>query len=316
MPLGGRSAAALRRSADHGSDARQFNTNSGRGVLCAHSFSRVHSHLNFIMKSPLPALTLKATLASAAVAASTLLSASMASAATPVDLELFLSLDNSGSIDPAEYALQRGGYVSAFQDPTVKAAIASKPNGVAVALGQWSTTAQAPTPLIGWSLLKTAADADAFALAISGLTQFQSGSTCVACGINAAVAALQANNYQGPSVIDVSGDGSQNQNPTSAPITTAAARDAAAAAGIKINGLPILGSESGLEQWYIDNVKTADGFVTPAASFTDFDKAVQRKIVREISGETVPGPLPILGGGLAFGFSRRLRRRIQRAGLA
>jgi hypothetical protein len=125
------------------------------------------------MKFQLPPLTLKATLASAAVAASTLLSASMASAAlTPVDLELFLSLDNSGSIDAAEYALQRGGYVSAFQDPTVKAAIASKPNGVAVALGQWSTTAQAPTPLIGWSLLKTAADADAFALAISGLTQF------------------------------------------------------------------------------------------------------------------------------------------------
>jgi len=86
--------------------------------------------------------------------------------------------------------------------------------------------------------------------------------------------------------------------------------------GIKINGLPILGSEIGLEQWYIDNVKTADGFVTPAASFNDFDQAVQRKIVREISGETVPGPLPILGGGLAFGFSRRLRRRIQRAGLA
>ena len=127
---------------------------------------------------------------------------------------------------------------------------------------------------------------------------------------------MQANDYQGPSVIDVSGDGSQNQDPTSAPITTAAARNAAAAAGIKINGLPILGSEIGLEQWYIDNVKTADGFVTPAASFTDFDQAVQRKIVREISGETVPGPLPILGGGLAFGFSRRLRRRIQRAGLA
>ena len=27
--------------------------------------------------------------------------------------------------------------------------------------------------------------------------------------------------------------------------------------------------------------------------------------------EAVPGPLPILGGGIAFGFSRRLRRRIQ-----
>jgi hypothetical protein len=27
----------------------------------------------------------------------------------------------------------------------------------------------------------------------------------------------------------------------------------------------------------------------------------------------VPGPLPVLGAGAAFGFSRRLRRRIQRS---
>jgi hypothetical protein len=27
--------------------------------------------------------------------------------------------------------------------------------------------------------------------------------------------------------------------------------------------------------------------------------------------QTVPGPVPVLGAGVAFGFSRRLRRRIQ-----
>ena len=261
-------------------------------------------------------LCLRAAVASAAVAATTLLSASVASAApTPVDLELFLSLDNSGSINSSEYALQKGGYVAAFRDSAVKAAIASKPNGVAVALGQWSSTAQVPTPLVGWSLLKTAADSEAFADAINTIIQFESGSTCVACGINAAVTALQSNDYQGPSIIDVSGDGAENEFPVSGPSTTAAARDAAAALLIKINGLPILG-EPGLLQWYTNNVITANGFVAPAASFNDFNSAVQRKIVREISGDSVPGPLPILGAGLAFGFSRRLRKRINLASLA
>jgi len=264
------------------------------------------------MNSSFRPRSLRAAVASAVVATSTLLSASMASAATAVDLELFLSLDNSGSIDAGEYALQRDGYVAAFQSQAVKDSIASKANGVAVALGQWSTTAQVPTPLVGWSLLKTAADADAFALAISGITQFEGGLTCVACGINAAVAALQSNAYEGPSVIDVSGDGEDNVAGTAA---VAAARDAAALLDIKINGLPIGGGAS-LVTWYETNVQTADGFTLPADSFAVFDKAINDKIVKEIKGDGVPGPLPILGAGMALGFSRRLRRRIQRAGLA
>jgi hypothetical protein len=95
----------------------------------------------------------------------------MASAApTLVDLELFLSMDVSGSVDAAEFNLQRQGYVQAFLDTTVQAAIASKPNGVAVALGQWSSTA-ATTPAVGWSLLKSAADANLFAAAIAAMAR-------------------------------------------------------------------------------------------------------------------------------------------------
>ncbi len=239
----------------------------------------------------------------------------MAAAQQVVDLELFLSLDNSGSINAAEYELQREGYAEAFESAALQAAIASKPNGVAVALGQWSTVAQDP-PIIGWTLLQNAADANAFATAIRGLTQFQSGQTCVACGINAAVASITGNTFDGKQlVIDVSGDGAQNEDATNGPATASAARNAAAALGIRINGLAILG-EPGLFQWYEDNVKTADGFVVAANNFADFDRAVALKITREIVGDSVPGPLPILGAGIAFGFSRRLRKRINLATLA
>ena len=32
--------------------------------------------------------------------------------------------------------------------------------------------------------------------------------------------------------------------------------------------------------------------------------------IAQLSGEPVPGPLPLLGAGAAFGWSRRLRRRL------
>ncbi len=261
-------------------------------------------------------LWMKAAVASAAVATTTLLSASMASAApTPVDLELFLSMDVSGSVDANEFDLQKTGYVLAFQDAAVHAAIESKPNGVAVALGQWSTIAA--NPAVGWSLLKTAADSNAFAASIFAMSRnFSLGSqTCISCGITKAAAELEANDYDGASLIDVSGDGEENVNAN--PGAVIAARNAAALLGIKINGLPIITNDfPNLDAYYENNVQTANGFTQPAASFADFDTAVKLKIVREITGDSVPGPLPILGAGVAFGFSRRLRKRINLATLA
>lgn len=257
-------------------------------------------------------LWVKAAAASAAVATSTLLSASVAAAApTPVDLELFLSVDVSGSVDGNEFDLQKLGYVQAFQSAAVQAAIASKPNGVAVALGQWSSAADSPLA-VGWTLLTDADSSDAFAAAINAMGRQSFGATCVACGINAAVAELEGNDYDGASVIDVSGDGEDNVVGAAA---TAAARDAAAALGIKINGLPILNDDPNLDVWYKTNVQTANGFTEPAATFNDFDVAVQKKIVKEVTGDAVPGPLPILGAGMALGFSRRLRKRINLATL-
>ncbi len=263
------------------------------------------------MRMPSRSLWLNAVGASVAVAATTLLTASMASAATPVDLELFLSVDVSGSVDADEFDLQKTGYVQAFQDAAVHAAIASKPNGVAVALGQWSSSADSPLA-VGWTLLTDAASSNAFAAAINAMARQSSGLTCVACGINAAVNELQNNAYSGPGIIDVSGDGVENTGPS-----TSAARTAAASLGIRINGLPILTDDPNLAVWYQNNVQTNDGFTLAASDFAAFDQAVRRKIVKEITGgDSVPGPLPILGAGAAFGFSRRLRRRISLATLA
>ena len=49
---------------------------------------------------------------------------------TPVDLELVLAIDTSGSVDPWEFNLQLRGIAAAFRDPEVQAAIeGSTPGG-------------------------------------------------------------------------------------------------------------------------------------------------------------------------------------------
>ena len=55
-----------------------------------------------------------------------------AAADIPVDLELVLAVDVSGSMDAEEQALQRRGYVKAFSHPDVVNAARSGPYGIAL----------------------------------------------------------------------------------------------------------------------------------------------------------------------------------------
>ena len=84
-------------------------------------------------------------------------------------------------------------------------------------------------------------------------------------------------------MVDVSGDGQENCNP---PETVDRVRDELAGAGVTVNGLPILeGDEAAtLEAWYRDHlIGGPNAFLVPAESFDDFDRAIRRKFVTEIS---------------------------------
>src|SRR5581483_12338423 len=84
------------------------------------------------------------------------------------------------------------------------------------------------------------------------------------------------------SVIDLSGDGSNNQG---TPV--ADARAAVLGAGITINGLAIINEEPDLETYYRTQVIGGPGaFALSARDYEDFAQAIRRKLLREI--EAVP----------------------------
>jgi hypothetical protein len=101
-------------------------------------------------------------------------------------------------------------------------------------------------------------------------------------------------------VIDVSGDGTNNQG---RPVTEA--RDAAVGAGAVINGLAIFNRKAaatggylamhtnppgGLAQYYRENVIGGSGaFVVQIDDFRTFGDAMMRKLVTEISDARPPG---------------------------
>jgi hypothetical protein len=298
--------------------------------------------------------------------------------AVPVDLELVIAIDISGSVDTSEFSLQRDGWAAALEDPSVVAAIQNGQIGsIAVAVVYWQGQPQTidfttnPDPLIAalgvqvvptiqqvvpWTLISDQTSASAassllraasaqFAydfqlggggtLTITlGNTNSGSGPTGVANALDFSVSLLSTpNGFEGTrSVLDVSGDGYENvdhdpagcSDPACVPVgnvvtpdpsvvitnpavyfaATGAARDAAVAAGITVNGLPILTDISNLDSFFYAPFVTGGpgAFVRVASGFSDIQQAATDKLVAEVPE---PALLTLLGAAAAAIVGRR-----------
>ncbi len=213
--------------------------------------------------------------------------------AQSVDLELILAVYVSMSMDAEEQVIQRQGYAEAFRSPAVLDAIRNGPTGrIAVSYVEWAGVADQRI-VIPWTLVDGEAAAAAVADTLLAAPRTRIRRTSISGALGFSQAYFAENPHRGlRRVIDISGDGPNNQG----PIVTDA-RDAAVAKGITVNGLPLMFRAGGmmdidrLDDYYRDCVIGGVGaFVLPVTTKENFARAIRDKLILEISGLTPSGP--------------------------
>ncbi|WGD29944.1 DUF1194 domain-containing protein [Ancylobacter sp. WKF20] len=217
------------------------------------------------------------------------------SAVEPVDVELVLAVDISYSMDLDELALQRDGYSRAVTSPEFLNALKLGPHGrVALAYVEWAG-AEEQKLVVDWMVVGGAADAARFAEAIRAAPLRRVYRTSISGAMEFSADLLDRNRFKGlRRVIDISGDGTNNQGPMVEPT-----RDAVVKRGITINGLPLMLKEPAgsmldigqLDIYYEDCVIGGPGaFVIPVRGTHEFADAIKTKLVLEVAGVVPPKP--------------------------
>ena len=211
--------------------------------------------------------------------------------ALAVDVELVLAVDVSYSMDPEEQALQREGYITGFTSREFMHALRGGMHGkVAVTYFEWAGPFDQKI-VVPWRLIEGPESADAFVNEIARAPYRRASRTSISGALNFAKPLFDGSGYRGiRRVVDVSGDGANN----SGPFVTIV-RDDVLAAGITINGLPIMLKRpnsftmdiENLDVYYEDCVIGGPGaFVIPIRERDQFKEATRTKLVMEIAGRT------------------------------
>ncbi len=202
-------------------------------------------------------------------------------AQSAVDLQLVLAVDASGSVDQFRFELQKRGYAAAFRHERVQQAVRSGPTqSIAVTMLQWTGPAL-QVQVVGWRRVADAETAAAFAAEIERAPRrLFGGGTSISGALDYAVTLFAKSPFRAMRrVIDVSGDGSNNRGRAAD-----FARDDAVAAGMAINGLPILALEPDLDRYYYEHVIGGPAaFVIAAQNYESFADAILKKMILEIA---------------------------------
>jgi len=213
-----------------------------------------------------------------------------------VDVELVLAVDVSYSMDMDELAVQREGYAQAIVSKEFLQALKALPNGkVAITYFEWAASNDQKI-IIPWRVIDGPETADAVADEILKTPIRRASRTSISGAIYFAMPLFENNPYPGlRRVIDISGDGANNNG---APVTPA--RDEAVAKGIVINGLPIMVKDpsystmdiENLDWYYEDCVIGGPGsFVVAIKDREKFKEAIRTKLLLEVAGRTPERPV-------------------------
>jgi hypothetical protein len=219
--------------------------------------------------------------------------------AIPVDVELVIAVDVSNSMDPEEQALQREGYILGLTSREFLQALRNGAHGrIAITYFEWAGLNDQKI-ILPWRLIDGPESAEAVTNEIKRAPYRRAPRTSIFGALQFAKPLFDQSGYGGlRRIIDVSGDGSNNMGP---PVTIM--RDEVLAAGITINGLPIMltrGYATGpsipnLDVYYEDCVIGGPGsFVIAIKEREQFKEATRTKLVQEIAGlPTKPRVVPV-----------------------
>jgi len=212
--------------------------------------------------------------------------------AVQVDAELVFAVDVSYSMDQAEQVLQRNGYAEALVSEQFLQALKGGLYGkIAIAYLQWASYRDQDV-ILPWTLIDGPESAAAAAAKLRRAPYRRAQRTSVSGAIDSSMYLFENNGYDGlRRIIDVSGDGPNNDG---RPVE--AARDAAVAAGVTINGLPLVGIRpllgyadiAELDLYYQDCVIGGDGaFMIAIHDRKAFVDATRTKLVQEIAAPLI-----------------------------
>lgn len=201
-----------------------------------------------------------------------------------------MALDISSSVDGIEDRLQRQGLADALASNEVIEAILSVP-GQTVALGafEWSGRNQQAL-VLPWRILADSNDILAAAAAIRASTRSHSEyPTAIGYALGFAARVFDSAPACHQKTLDVSGDGINNEG-----FRPQLAYRHFQLSDVTVNGLAIGGHGENLADYYRHELIRGPGaFVEEAQGFQDFERAMRRKLVRELRAAVLgEAPLP------------------------
>ncbi|MEO0765619.1 MAG: DUF1194 domain-containing protein [Pseudomonadota bacterium] len=214
-----------------------------------------------------------------------------ASPAAACRLALLLALDVSSSVDADEDRLQRGGLVAALTSPQVRAAFFAVDAPVALAVYEWSGRYNQEV-VLEWTMIESPADllfaAETVAASQRSHNEFPTAMG-YALGYGAEMLRRAPNClYQ---TIDMAGDGQNNEG-----FGPRLAYKEFAFEDVTVNGLVVNAAEFTSETQLIDFYRNevlwgAGAFMEVAQGFEDYERAMRRKLERELTPPVI-GALP------------------------
>jgi hypothetical protein len=197
-----------------------------------------------------------------------------------VDLALVFAVDSSGSVSNERMAMYIEGHAQAVASPQFVAALGNLPTGrAALAYVAWSNRDRQQY-MVPWQVVDGAEAAARWAHTLRTAVRPNAGFTSISGAIDFCHDhLLRLAPPAARRVIDIVADG---QNNDGGPV--AAARDRAVAAGITINGLPVLANDPLLDDYFEREVVGGPAcFVLAVRDTATLMDAIRRKLLAEIA---------------------------------